>query len=512
MLSLRSRLLLLVIASVLPLIGMGLFREYWNYRAQSHQVYEGLQTAAQGLAVAVERDLQARIVALETLATAPALLSDDLLRFDTQAEAFLSRQPPGVRLGLAEPGGALVRLYGVTSPAAGTAETLRDADARVFTTGRPLVTDLQGADRLGQPGFSMPGFSVPSFSVDIPVFRDGTVVYDLFVRLPPQVLAALIDRQHLPPRTVVAVVDSAGVVVARVPGSDRFVGSHVVPALWAAMQSAPEGLAEVPTLEGTPAVAAYTRIAPFGWRVAVGAPKDVLFAPLRTAIIHVAVAGLVVLAAGLILAAFAARHITRPIAHLRLLAADSDPSDRLVPSSTGLPEADTVARALLTAAAERRAAAHALAESEQRFRALFERSSSGTVLLDPETTQIIDANEAAAAIVGYTVEDFRHCRMTEFRLGRTVAEILQMCRAVVAGQTLRYEAQVTGRNGPRDLLVAAGPLVVSGRTLVLLNQMDVTDLRKAEAGLRLNEERLELARQGASLGIWDWDIVSDSLT
>jgi len=111
-LSLRSRLLLLVVASVVPLIGMGVVREYWNYRAKQDQVYEGLQTAARGLAVAVERDLQSRVTALETLATSPALQSGDLAQFDRQAEAFLARQAPDVRLGLAAPDATLVRLYG----------------------------------------------------------------------------------------------------------------------------------------------------------------------------------------------------------------------------------------------------------------------------------------------------------------------------------------------------------------------------------------------------------------
>jgi PAS domain-containing protein len=447
LLSLRSRLLLLVIASVLPLIGMGVFREYSNYRVQRHQVDESLQTAAQGLAVAVERDLQARIMALETLATSPTLLSDDLPRFDQQARAFLSRQAPGVRLGVAGPDAAPVRLYG-PPVRAGTGQVSRDAVARVFTMARPLVTDLGGADDPEEAGFS----------VNVPVFRDGKIVHVLSLQLPPQEMAALVDRQHLPPRTLLAVVDSAGVIVARVPEGDRFIGSHVVPAVWTAMQANPEGLVAAPTLEGIPAVVAYTRIAPFGWYVGVAAPEDALFAPLRTAMIHVAASGVIVLLAGLTLARFAARHITRPIAYLRLLAADSDRADGPLPQSTGLPETDTVARALLAAAAERRDAARALAESEQRFRALFERSSSGTVLLDPDTTEIIDANEAAAAIVGYTVKDFRGCRMTEFRLGRTVEDILQTCRAVVAGQTLHYEAQVTGRNGPRDLLIAAAPL------------------------------------------------------
>ena len=67
-----------------------------------------------------------------------------------------------------------------------------------------------------------------------------------------------------------------------------------------------------------------------------------------------------------------------------------------------------------------------------------------------------------------------------------------------------------GRLGTRDLLIAIAPVQVSGHTLVLINQIDVTELRRAEAGLRINEERLELAREGANLGIWDWDIVHDT--
>ena len=62
------------------------------------------------------------------------------------------------------------------------------------------------------------------------------------------------------------------------------------------------------------------------------------------------------------------------------------------------------------------------------------------------------------------------------------------------------------------MLIAVAPVQVAGRTLVLINQIDITDLRRAEAGLRVNEERLELAREGASLGIWDWDLVSGALT
>jgi PAS domain S-box-containing protein len=309
-----------------------------------------------------------------------------------------------------------------------------------------------------------------------------------------------------------AVNDLSGHVVARIPASERFIGSPIAPALWEAVQAHAEGTTRAPTLEGTPAIAAYTHIVPFGWTVAVGAPEDVVLAPIRDAIMRIGGAGMTVLLAGLALAMVAARGITGPIRHLRRLAAQHDRIDATNAIGTGLPETDMVARALVTAAAERRDAARALAESESRFRALFEKSASGMILLDPETTRIIDCNEVAAAIVGYSVEELRTHPITDFALQTNSDRIHEICRSVSGGASLRYETRIQGREGQRDLLVAVAPVQVAGRTLVLLNQIDITDLRRAEAGLRTNEERLELARQGASLGIWDWDIVHDTLT
>jgi hypothetical protein len=95
--SLRARLLMLVVASVVPLVCMGVVREYWTYQTLREQAYEGLQTIAHGLAVALERDLQLRVSALETLATSPALQSDDLglLAGSFDSDYFRCRRMPG---------------------------------------------------------------------------------------------------------------------------------------------------------------------------------------------------------------------------------------------------------------------------------------------------------------------------------------------------------------------------------------------------------------------------------
>ena len=503
-LPLRSRLLMLVIASVVPLVCMGVFREYLDYRADRDKVYDGLLVTARGMAVSVERDLQLRVSALETLATSPALQTDDLAAFDKQAEAFLARQPPGSIMGLAGPDQRRLRAYG--SPAV-FREPMRlrgsfPEGAKVFETGRPMVTDIHLGHITGLEGFS----------VEVPIFHDGHVAYDLYVRLLPASIHDLIAGQQLFQGAIVMVVDTSGAVVARFPGQHRFVGSPIGPALWDAARSNAAGVTKVPTLEGGPAIAAYSHVRPFGWTVIVCAPQEIVFGPLRAAILRAAGIGAIVLAAGLLLALFASRGIMRPIEQLRRLAAHDDEIDPAGPAMTGLPEADMVAQALVTAAAGRQAAAKALAESEARFRAVFELSPSGAILLDPDTARVVDSNAAAAAYTGYSVEEFRGRLITEFSLQTSPERIREVCRSVAEGARLRYETRIKGRLGPRDLLVAIAPVQVAGRTLMLINQIDITDLRRAEAGLRVNEDRLELAREGANLGIWDWDITNDTLS
>lgn len=433
--SLRARLFLLVVASVVPLVGMWVVREDPDYAAEREAIFDGLIGTARGVAAVVERDLQLRVSSLETLATSPALLEDDLSRFDPQALAFLARLPTGTVLGLSSPDGQLRRVYDASGVSFANLPR-RDAGARqlqIFASGQSIVTDLHVGRRTGTLGFT----------VDVPVVRDSQVAYDLFIRLAPGVMGDLIQHQYVPTRTVLSVADASGHVVARTPNGDRFTGVAVAPALWAEVQAHREGITRAPTLEGTPAVAAYAHIPQFDWTVVVGAPQEVVFAPMRAAIIRVAGAGAMVLLAGLALAMLAARGITRPIEQLRRLAVHDDRIDPTGTLKTGLPETDVVARALETAAAERQASARALAESETRFRALFEKSASGMLLLDPETTRVIDSNEVAAATVGYSVEEMRAHAITDFALQTSAHKIRTICRSVVAdGPSVRYETRI----------------------------------------------------------------------
>ncbi len=501
-LSLRVRLLLVAVSALAPLACLYAGQQYERYQADRDQLYNGLLTLARGAAASVERGLQERMSMLETLALTPALQSRDLDQFHLQAETFLSRQPPGAELGVATPDLQQRRVYGVGLDRIEPYQLTPTAEApQASGTERPSISGLQA---------SRPGAS-PDFRINVPVLREGHVAHDLFLRLTPDFIIDGLASQHLPPQAVLIVADAAGAIVAQLPNPHRYLDGHVVPKLWQAIRSQPEGFAKTADAEGISAITAFDHVGTSGWSVSVVVPQDASLWPLRMAIIRSASIGLLMGVAGLLVAAMTARAITRPIEQLDRLARQGDVASpmRLI---SPLPELKAVAGMLARVAADRRDVALALAESEQRFRTLFERSPSGAILLDPDTTCVLDCNEAAARFVGCTVDAFRGASITEFALQTTPDRIKEICRSVVSGQVWQYETRVEGRQGPRDLLVAIAPVQVSGRTLVLISQIDITDLHNAQADLRVNQERLELARQGANLGIWDWDIVRDRLT
>src|SRR5437764_11724887 len=96
-LSLRARLVLLVVASVVPLLGFSLAGQYLQYRDAVAATGQQTLDIARGLGLAVEQELRARMVALEVLALSPTLRGNniDIAAFRARAESVIAGQFPG---------------------------------------------------------------------------------------------------------------------------------------------------------------------------------------------------------------------------------------------------------------------------------------------------------------------------------------------------------------------------------------------------------------------------------
>lgn len=107
-LSLRLRLILLVLASVIPITAFGLIDGYMDYRADVERVGRERQFLARAMAVAVDSELQRGIAAMQVLAQSRRLLDQDLVGFRRRATDVITEQFPGATILLLRPDGQQV--------------------------------------------------------------------------------------------------------------------------------------------------------------------------------------------------------------------------------------------------------------------------------------------------------------------------------------------------------------------------------------------------------------------
>ena len=114
--------------------------------------------------------------------------------------------------------------------------------------------------------------------------------------------------------------------------------------------------------------------------------------------------------------------------------------------------------------------------------------------------RIIDANQAACAILGYTREQFLEMRLWDFIVSVSDQEILHTIRKTKCGTPVAVQRPCRRANGEQmfmDLRLSRCPL--GGRDLVIISARDVTERMRAEGFIAGQKRLLEMVARGEPL-------------
>ena len=186
-LGIQARLVILVLATVLPLVGLASFAMIRAVDNERTRIERDAKERVADLLANVDRQIISIQAELSVLAVSPSLQSGDFAAFDRQMRDALKIQGTSIVLHDLKAQQLLStnRPYGEQLPRATNSE-MHD---RVVQTGKPQISDLIIGAVLRRP----------ILTVGVPVFIDGKVAYVLAMRVGPEILSALLNEQNLPP-------------------------------------------------------------------------------------------------------------------------------------------------------------------------------------------------------------------------------------------------------------------------------------------------------------------------
>jgi diguanylate cyclase (GGDEF)-like protein/PAS domain S-box-containing protein len=144
-----------------------------------------------------------------------------------------------------------------------------------------------------------------------------------------------------------------------------------------------------------------------------------------------------------------------------------------------------------------------------QYATILSATSDGFWLITPEG-ELIDVNDAACKMTGYSRDELLKLRVWDLEAAETREEFLRHIREIVTEGFAHFESRHMKKDGSQfDAEVSVAYWRATGRNIVFIR--DVTERKRAEAVLRDTDAKLREAQEMAEVGSWDWDLSQNIL-
>src|ERR1051325_1069612 len=298
----RSHLLILVLAAVLPIVVFSAIMTVVFWREQRHAFEQRFLERARAMAIALDRELDGSIKSLRVLTESPNLQSGDLESFYEQLQKTLALQTSWSNLILddAVNGKQLINLrrpYGAPLPPID-----KETVAAVWKSGQAYIPPLSKGPVTGEW----------ATRVMLPVKADGKHRYVLVAVFQSPSWLRFLQSYPIAPDATLTLLDQNGIIIARTLNPDRWIGKPASPALFAESRKTADGAYINQGLEGQWFYTGHSRSRISGWTVATGVPQSGVEAVLRGSTVFMFLGAIASATLAVVLAIVFGKRIAQP--------------------------------------------------------------------------------------------------------------------------------------------------------------------------------------------------------
>lgn len=262
------RLALLVAGTTLPLIIFAAGIVYNNYEQDRKNATQRVLETVRGIRLVLDAEMQRMTGGLQVLSLTNALQDRDFEGFRRIASGFLEQYGRDGVVLVADREGRQLFSSITTDTASLPLRNNLDLVEKVFATKRPQYSNL----------FKGVVKKKLIMTVEVPVIRDGEVLYDISFSPPLEIFQAMIEQQSPGKDWTISIFDGEGTNFARVPNPQNTIGQRASASLYAELFRRPEGTFATVSLEGVPLITSVARSPLTGWTVAAGIAESSLVA------------------------------------------------------------------------------------------------------------------------------------------------------------------------------------------------------------------------------------------
>jgi len=387
---LRSHILIITATILLPLLAFVCIVLVLHFQSGRETQLQNLVATSRALSLALDKDFEARVAALKTLAQSVHLHDGDLELFYAESKRVLPVHEGADAIVLVDSAGQQV-----TNTRRAIGERLsRYSDLgfikKVIESRQPAVSNL----------FITRAAQRPIISVGVPVVVHGETKYALTMSLSPAFIQRLLEQQAISPQRLATIIDANKIIVARTRDMDKFLGKSASPSLSAKSAENSEGWWLGKPSGSEPSYVAHRRSNFSGWVVAIAVPVSMVNRPLWQAIGFIVGGILFFLLVAIGIATLFWRRIVSSIAALSKDASALGEGETPELEASPIVELDQIKKEFETLAAERKEATDQLHYERQLLQRITENVSESIFITDANG-RVTFVNAQALATFGF---------------------------------------------------------------------------------------------------------------